>query len=67
MVVSVSVAFAQNTAPAAGKTDKAPIIVRDVKFAQTTLGGQINKWNRMQVELMMVRDRKSTRPELQSH
>lgn len=56
MVVSVSVAFAQNTAPAAGKTDKAPIIVRDVKFAQTTLGGQINKWNRMQVELMMVSD-----------
>ena len=44
------------TAPAAGKTDKAPIIVRDVKFAQTTLGGQINKWNRMQVELMMVSD-----------
>lgn len=54
MAITGSVAFAQNTAPAAGKADKAPIIVRDVKFAQTTLGGQVNKWNRMQVELMMV-------------
>lgn len=53
MVLTVPVAFAQN-APAtpAGKADKAPVIVRDVKFAQTKLGGQTNAWNRMQVELM---------------
>jgi hypothetical protein len=52
MVIPVSVAFAQNAAPAAGKADKAPVSVRDVKFAQTALGGQVNKWNRMQVELL---------------
>ena len=53
MVLTVPVAFAQN-APAtpAGKAEKAPVIVRDVKFAQTKLGGQMNAWNRMQVELM---------------
>lgn len=53
MVFTVPVAFAQN-APAAptAKADKAPILVRDVKFAQTKLGGQMNPWNRMQVELM---------------
>ena len=51
MVIPVTLSFAQNAAPAA-KTDKAPVFVRDVKFAQTSLGGQVNKWNRMQVELM---------------
>jgi hypothetical protein len=52
MVIPVTIAFAQNTAPASGKAEKSPITVRDVKFAQTVIGGQINKWNRMQVELL---------------
>ena len=51
MVIPVSVSFAQNAAPAAAKNDKSPVFVRDVKFAQTALGGQVNKWNRMQVEI----------------
>jgi len=53
MVCTVPVAFAQNSATApAAKAEKSTVIVRDVKFAQTKLGGQMNPWNRMQVELM---------------
>jgi hypothetical protein len=53
MVFTVPVAFAQNATPASGaKAEKSTVIVRDVKFAQTKLGGQMNPWNRMQVELM---------------
>jgi len=53
MVFTVPVVFAQ-TAPAAkgDKAEKSPVFVRDVKFAQTPLGGQINKSNRMLVEIM---------------
>jgi len=53
MVCTVPAAFAQNATPAPGaKAEKSTVIVRDVKFAQTKLGGQMNPWNRMQVELM---------------
>jgi len=53
MVFTVPVAFAQNAPAAQGaKSDKSAVVVRDVKFAQTKLGGQLNAWNRMQVELM---------------
>ena len=57
LVLSVSVVHAQ-AAPAAEKNAKAGAVsgkpnvtVRDVKFLQVALGGQVNKWNRMQVEL----------------
>jgi hypothetical protein len=57
LVLSVSATHAQATAPAdkdaksTGASGKPNVIVRDVKFLQVTLGGQVNKWNRMQVEL----------------
>lgn len=57
LVLSVSATLAQ-TAPtvekevkAAGGSGKPNVIVRDVKFLQLNLGGQINKWNRTLVEL----------------
>lgn len=52
--------FAQANASAGGNTanekgqtasGKSAITVKDVKFFQTKLGGQINPWNRMQVEV----------------
>jgi len=52
--------FAQATATQGGNaaTEKAPtassksvILVKDVKFFQHRLGGQLNPWNRMQVEV----------------
>lgn len=52
--------FAQATATQGGNvaaeraqsaTSKPVIVVRDVKFFQHRLGGQINPWNRMQVEV----------------
>jgi hypothetical protein len=53
--------FAEATATQAGNAvaEKAPststksvIVVKDVKFFQHRLGGQINPWNRMQVEVV---------------
>ena len=57
LLLSVSATLAQATVPAekdtkaGGVSGKPNVIVRDVKFLQVTLGGQVNKWNRMSVEL----------------
>ena len=57
LVLSVSATHAQTAAPAEkdakglGGANKPNVIVRDVKFLQVSLGGQVNKWNRMQVEV----------------
>jgi hypothetical protein len=39
------------TGPAAGASGKSAVFVRNVTFQQTKLGGQVNPWNRMQVEI----------------
>lgn len=50
-LVSLSPATrAQTAAPAAGP-GKSTVFVRSVTFQQTKLGGQVNPWNRMQVEI----------------
>lgn len=54
MVSLSSYAFAQTApaaGPAAGATGKSVVFVRSVTFQQTKLGGQVNPWNRMQVEI----------------
>ena len=56
MVCLSSYSLAQN-APAAGAggaaatSGKSAVFVRSVPFQQTKLGGQVNPWNRMQVEI----------------
>ena len=54
MVSLTSYSFAQ-TAPATGAgaaaTGKSAVFVRSVTFQQSKLGGQVNPWNRMQVEI----------------
>jgi hypothetical protein len=54
MVSLSSLSFGQ-TAPAAGAaagaSGKSAVFVRNVTFQQTKLGGQVNPWNRMQVEI----------------
>lgn len=53
MVSLPSYSLAQ-TAPATGTggaTGKSAVFVRNVTFQQTKLGGQVNPWNRMQVEI----------------
>ena len=51
MVSLTSYPFAQ-TAPAPGApVGKSVVFVRSVTFQQTKLGGQVNPWNRMQVEI----------------
>lgn len=51
MVSLTSDSFAQ-AAPAPGAVaSKSVVFVRSVTFQQTKLGGQVNPWNRMQVEI----------------
>jgi len=50
VALSLSAALAQNTKGAEGG-GKIPVFVRSVKFEQSKLGGQLNPWNRMLVEL----------------
>jgi hypothetical protein len=52
-MVSLSpLSFGQNApAAGAGATGKSVVFVRNVTFLQTKLGGQVNPWNRMQVEI----------------
>jgi hypothetical protein len=45
------VAKGDEAVPVKGAGSKAPVSVKDVKFTQTKLGGQIYPWNRMQIEL----------------
>lgn len=50
--LSLNWAFAQNAGgEGVAPLGKNPVLVRDVKFMQTKIGGQENPWNRMQVEL----------------
>jgi hypothetical protein len=41
----------EKEAKVGGANGKSSVTVRDVKFFQVSLGGQVNKWNRMQVEV----------------
>lgn len=53
MVTLSALSFGQ-TAPAGGAgaaAGKSVVFVRSVNFLQTKLGGQVNPWNRMQVEI----------------
>ena len=52
MVTLAPDSFAQTApAPGAAPTGKSAVFVRSVTFQQTKLGGQVNPWNRMQVEI----------------
>lgn len=55
-MVSLSpLSYAQTTTAGAGATatatGKSAVFVRSVTFQQTKLGGQVNPWNRMQIEI----------------